>query len=498
MNSMASAGWGLLAWLCCLVSSLPAQDSPPYRSKPKGHEQNRQQVSQTYLGNVKKYANDTNRLVLPGLVADQRRQRIEMLVERTGVGPDAPCEFTIISETSDHGYEALLIAFAKPSDVHRALEFIGQAPGEPFDPGSLRFWAKGEPFVLSLAATNEPPRRIEELLLDRRTGQSLRNEGFLFTGSRRVPALTDPQKQVYAADEYQPKSIVSLFNATDTVLQVPYLASKEMVYQNTIVNPAWAWPEGTLLTLVIESARNDGSKWAKDLVLQVAASPSPDGKPWTGLERLTSLNLLLKNSEGVLNAKPTVLSVVESLALLDRKKHAYYLTVRFEEDVQLGQAQALAKILSSIDCEQGVRIEPPPAGQLYYKAFTPDEVLLDRQGRIFHPWELSVTEKDGQVLGHLLSVESVWKEGAAASELAITDTPVSGPRELGKELEAEVARVKRTNQRAKPPVIMVFAPATLTYGRLKKFLDPALPTHPIIHVYVDIPRPPIPQKKPQP
>jgi hypothetical protein len=176
--------------------------------------------------------------------------------------------------------------------------------------------------------------------------------------------------------------------------------------------------------------------------------------------------------------------------LVDRERHDYYLTVSFGDSVELGQAQALARILSSIDSEKGVRIDPPAAGQLYYRAFTPDPQLLDRKARIFHPWELALTEKGGQVSGKLLLIDSVWKTGASTSELEIAELRISGPQDLRKELDAEVERSRKADKRAKPPVIMVFAPSSLHYGQLMKFMGPALPDHRIVHVYLDTMVPP--------
>ena len=82
-----------------------------------------------------------------------------------------------------------------------------------------------------------------------------------------VAAPDDPRKKVYTADEFQPKFIVSLFNATDSVLAVPYSTRKEDVYQNTIINPDHELPGGAPLTLLIEPVNKDGSKRVKDLVL---------------------------------------------------------------------------------------------------------------------------------------------------------------------------------------------------------------------------------------
>jgi hypothetical protein len=488
----------LVLLLCALSPALHAQDSDPYRSKPKGHAENKQAATRAHETNLKKFAGNPNVLVLPGLVADKAKKRVEVLVERTGVGRDAPCEFTVIAESSDHAYEALLIAFAKPSDVHRALEFIGTKAGESFDPATLRFWAKGEAFLLSLARSNEPPFRLETLLLDKRTGKPLPAEGFLFTGSRLLPDRDDPTKKVYAADEHQPKSIVSLFNSPFSVLEVPYSAAKGEVYQNTIVNPAHEIAEGALLTLIFEPVSKDGSKRVKDLVLEVQSAQASSDKTAPDAEHLKLLSVQLKDADTLLNEPPTLISAIARLAALDRQRHDHFLSVRFGGNVALGQARSLARILSTIDREQGIRIDPPPPGQIYYRAFTPDRELLDRDARLDHPWELSLSEADGRVAGRLLWVNSVWKDNATRSELEFVERPVADPQALRRELDAEIAQARREQRRSKPEVIMVFAPSTLTYGKLMAFLEPALPTHRIVHVYLDEPTPPVPTKKSSP
>jgi hypothetical protein len=484
--------FALLAWAQLGSLSLPSRAGGPPTLTPEGHAVNQQRASEADQSNLKRHARDPQMLVLPGLVADRSRRRVEVMVERTRLAPESPCEFTVIAETSDHAYEALLVAFAKPSDVHRALQFIGIEPGAPFDPDGNRFWARGEPCVLRVAGNHQPPLRLEQLLLDRRTGKTLREEGFLFTGSLKTPAISDSQAWVYAADEYQPKSIVSLFNSSHSVLQVPYVAPKSDVYQNTIINPEHELPEGVLLTLVIEPANPDGTQRVKDLSLRVrAGSPAPD-QSLTGAARLNSLRLELKDGGTILNAKPNLLTVLETLARLDRKAHACFLTLEFDDDVEVGDAQALARVLASVDSEPGVRIEPPPRGQLYYKAFIPNTSLLNREERIYHPWELSLSEKMGRVQGTLVRIESVWKESSAAPELKSTEVPVAGPAELHQALESEAEGTRRTGSRPRPPVMMVFASRTLAYGALVDFLAPSLATHRAVHVYLDTPMPPLP------
>ncbi|MCX6996118.1 MAG: hypothetical protein NTV49_03300 [Kiritimatiellaeota bacterium] len=153
-------------------------------------------------------------------------------------------------------------------------------------------------------------------------------------------------------------------------------------------------------------------------------------------------------------------------------------------------------LMATIDSEQGVRVDPPPAGQLYYKAFLPGPGLLDRADRIENPAELSLVEKDGRVSGQLRLIGSVWKDGRDRPELEIAHRPVSGPQDLRQALEAEAERMKKAQRSPPLKVLLVFAPATLTHGQLLGFLDPVLPTYRIVHVFLDQPLPPIPAKNP--
>ena len=85
-------------------------------------------------------------LVLPGAAGRPQKSCVVTLWgEATGVSPDAPIEFLLIPTDSGHDYEALTISFAKPSDIHRALAFIGLKPGKSVDYAAYRYWvSKGE------------------------------------------------------------------------------------------------------------------------------------------------------------------------------------------------------------------------------------------------------------------------------------------------------------------------------------------------------------------
>lgn len=476
--------------LLLAMGTLCGQIDAPYRSQPRGHEENRSRVDRIHQDELRKFSGETNLLVLPGLIADRRKRRVEVRVERSSVGPNAPCEFLVVSESSDHGYEALLIAFARPSDIHEALRFIGTEPGQSFHPPSHRYWAKGERFLLSVSATNTSPVRVEELLIDRRTGVALPTDGFLFTGSRRIPAPNDPGEAEYAADAFQPMAIASLFSTPYAVFEVPRSVSKEAVYRNTTLNPGIPIDEGALLTLVIEPALPEGSSSVKDLVLQVNAAPRTGNHPRSNVEALADLRVQLRDGPTVLNPDGSLVSVIGSIAALDRERYAPFLTLQWSPGIRLASAQALAEILASLDREQGIRVEPPLPGEPYYRAFTPNRQLLDRTERFFHPLELDLLQKEGRISGRLLLVESVWKEGASRPELQFLERPILDPTDLRRELAADRERTRSSGRHPRPAVMLAFAPSDLTMGQLTAFLEPVLTNHTAIHLLLDEPMPP--------
>jgi len=484
--------------LLLAVTSVHAQVDMPFKARPSGHEENRARVARIHQDELRRFAGDTHRLVLPGLVADRRTRRIEVRVERSAVGANAPCEFLVVNESSDHGYEALLIAFARPSDLHAALRFIGTEPGQSYHPPSHRFWAKGERFLLSILATNTAPLRVENLLIDRRTDAALPPDGFLFTGSRRIPAPDDPSRADYAADTFQPMAIASLFSTPYAVFEVPRSVSKETVYRNTTVNPEFPIVEGTLLTLAIEPALPPGATRVPDLVLQVDAASRTENPPRSKVEALADLRVQLRDGTTVLNPDGSLVSVVGSIAALDRQKHAPFLTLQWSPDICLASAQSLAEILASLDREQGIRIEPPRAGDPYYRAFTPDRQLLDRTERLVQPLELALQQKDGRISGRLVMVDSIWKEGASRSELRFLERPLQGPADLRREIAADQERSRSAGRRPRPNVLLAFASSDLTMGELTAFLEPVLTNHTAIHLFLDESLPAIPPKAPAP
>jgi len=467
-----------------------AQTDSPYRSLPRTHATNKAAVLRSHQELLRKHSHSNDLLFLPGIVANRSTRRIELSVERSSVAPDAPCEFLVVSESSDHTYESLFIAFAEPADVHRALEFIGLPPGQPPHPAHQRSWAKGEKLHLHLHSSNQPPLHVEHLLFDRRSNAHLPETGFLFTGSPSSIPSTQPHRTPNTQNSASSKAIVSLFSTSDAVLQVPQAISKTDVYPNTTSHPDHPLEPGSLFTLVAEPASPAGSSWVEDMTLEVDSIGKDSAPSEPDLEPLARLRFQLRSRHATLNSNANLVTVIASIAAGDRSQHDYPLALRWSPNVRLVDAQALAEILASIDRDQGVRIEPPAAGDLYYRAFTPNRDLLHRNDRPFHPLELSLKESHGQISGHLTFVDSVWKEGASRPELQFKEHSIRDPDELRRTLEQDQQQRRRSGQRPRAPVLLTFAPAGLTVSQVSAFLQPVLTNYFAIHLFLDESPPP--------
>ncbi len=431
-------------------------------------------------------------LVLPGLVANRTTKQIELLAESTGLGGNSTAEFLLIDQVSGHGYEALFWSYAKPSDIHAALVFVGMQPGAPYDPGQLRFWPKGERVMISLVDTNRPagtsPLRIENLILDKKTEKPLAESGFIFTGSIRAPDPKGGTGVVYVADNYDPKSIASLYNEPGTVLDVPWQADKGAVYGAQVVNPDHVLSAGDLVTLILEPERKDGSRRVKDLVMDVGLSP---GKPGPAdpaaklVETGRSFTFRVKDMKGnVLGKESSLEGALAAISELLKTGSEPYLSVCFDGALTLSDVRRTCVILGVIESGAGLRFEPPQEGQLYFKAFVPDERWRDADARVAQPWELHLVREKGLVSGKLVMNESVWTDGNPEPRMKVTSFDVATPKALREQLDADAGRRKQGNRSPDLPVLLIYAKGDLTYGELIRFITPALRTHNTVHVFL--------------
>src|SRR5882672_4122693 len=168
--------WAVLSTLLLLACTVVFADEPA--DKP---DLALQASNQAYEQNQKQFKDNQDYLVLPGLLADRKEKTVRLYGRATGLGPGDPVEFFIIPADSGKDYESLTVAFVKPSDVDRALKFIGMKAGRPVNYTENQYWPKGERVLMSVEWTpigddaqdrrKNPSGKIraEELTLDTRT-----------------------------------------------------------------------------------------------------------------------------------------------------------------------------------------------------------------------------------------------------------------------------------------------------------------------------------------
>jgi hypothetical protein len=455
-----------------LVGALCAQDDfDTYGPQPTGAPE----ATKQYEANLKAHKGDPDRLVLPGLVADRKACTVEVLAESTGLNEGELAEFLLIGQGSSHGYEALLWSFAKPSDVHRALEFIGLEPGTPHNPILPRLWSDGDRVNLMVQSGDGDAFPIERMILDNETGTTLPEEGFVFAGSIIVPLQEGQSKPRYAADVYDPRSVASVYNEPAAVLDVPRAANKGEVYGNQVVNPEYAARGGELVTIVMTPADPDGQPPVRELVLS--------------LDSVTASNQVacrLLEAEGdVLHAEPSMSAMLERLVVLGKEDAAISVDLAFADTLPVPYIGKVCTLMAVVETMGMVRIKPPAAGELYYRAFVPDKRWFKPEGRPTQPWELRLARKGGALTGELVLHTAVWSDTSTTPTFTRKASALAGPGDMRAILDKDAKERQATGRRSLPAVLLVFAESSLTYGEVVSFVSPALSTHATVYLFVE-------------
>jgi hypothetical protein len=320
---------------------------------------------------------------------------------------------------------------------------------------------------------DDPPEkaiRMEAMLVDKATDKPLTELGYAFVGS----VIVEPDKardgNRYGADLFEPNSIISIYNEPSTVLDVPRRAGKHDVWENQLVGPQGVFPSDRLCRLAIEPEYRDGKLRVVDAVLEVSATA---GATNVGPESLTMR--LIQGGKAV-NTNATLKGAVESVMALNTAGHDVCAQVRFGADMTMAAARTTADVIAAFDCEKGIRVEAPPEGQLYYKAFLPDEKLRARENRHAQPWELFLKRSHAGVSGQLVKVDEKWNEASLKPTFVTEAFSVADGVALRKTVDEEGAGL---------PVLLVFAPPALRYGELMAFVGPMLGTHSTVFVYLE-------------
>lgn len=474
----------LLAWSGAVTGFAEGTNSIPPR------ELHLTQVRQLDALRQKQYGASANFLVRPGLLADKTGRVVRICAESLSLKPGDPVEFPLITGSSGKDYEALAVSFASGQDIHEALLFIGLAPGRGTDPSKLRFWPKGDRvrvnFQFNDPGSSSPPTRqtpAEQLVLDTRTGRPLPETGFVFTGSEWMPAVEAVTGKVYAADAFSPGSIIALYNEWFSVLDVPRRAPQQEVYARQVPNPDCTLPANQLIEITLEPFYRDGGAHACDLTLVVAPLATEAGTPpapSAGNDpRLTGppeLSFTLQDRTGVLNTNRSLTGLLATLEAAAQGSRDLFVTVEPAPATPLGALREACRLLETLDNDRGIRIEPPPAGHPYYRAFLPAEKFRRREDRTARVVELHLDKTvSGTATGTLVWVDSEWKNDDTTQVFHETRVGVGSPAGLDSALGTA---------QDLPAVMLVFAPPDLTYGSLREFLVPVLKRNLILYVFL--------------
>ncbi len=458
-----------------VVLAAPGTSVTPHKTP---RELNLARVKTLDAKHLRECGSRTNFLVRPGLVADRSTRTIRMSAESIALESRHPVEFTLITLGSGKDYEAQSVSFASAADLHEALEFIGLRPGQNVNASAMRFWPKGDRVRITLryptpdSANHEPTNRTsrsfcefpaEQLIIDSRTRQPLPENGFVFTGSQRISAVAPATGTVYVADAFSPGCIISLYNDPTTVLDVPRKASQHEVYGYQVPNPERILPQNALIEIILEPFFRDSQPHRFDYTLIVG--PSAESQPAFAL---------VDSAGTTINTNLTLNGFLATLDRLSAPDRDIFVVLRPDDALPLNALPPLAQLLSSLDTEKGIRLEAPPEGHPFYKAFFPNQTYRRREDRPAAATELHLNTAGGTTTGELVFVTTEWAGGDSAPVFHETRLPIFTPDQLTAALAA---------RKDAPAVMLIFVSGPMTYGALRSYAAPLLKRYMVIYVF---------------
>ena len=388
----------------------------------------------------------------------------------TGIAPGAIAEFLLITANSGHDYEALFQTSAFASDIARAFAFLGVPAGRPVDFPRFRFWSAGERIEAEASVAGGAPAPLESFVMDAATKAPRAPEGLLWIGG-----TWDEAHATNAVDGVAgPGSIVPSYNETLSLFDVPRRAPQGEVYETRLAGTnAPAEPYAAVRIVFRPERRPAGAPPLR--VRDVALRLAPDGFSIDGAAPVPPAEALK-----ALQAMRTDLA------------QDPYLSFSWDGALSCADVKAAAMLLSMVDSEEhGLRVDCPPEGFPYYKAFLPPDAWRDRAKRFSQPCELRLavpgptTNESGQVAaagnaapqGTLVAITEHWKDESLTPDLTFEEISVPTPAVFAEALA----------EKAPPnlPALLVFVPGSLPWSALAPYLDAARATHPIVQIFVD-------------
>ena len=305
---------------------------------------------------------------------------------------------------------------ASPATIADALARAGVPRGVPSDIAGARLWPCGEKLALTAVpvSTNGPALAFADLLKDtvEKEEGAILQAPVVYTGGAR-----DASGAVVAATNI-PCAVFALYSHSPSLLQLNGQFDQSTAYGR--FRPKKDWPAGTLFELTL--------KW--------------DGR----------VSVLRRDVELTM---PTLKEKLKALQA-EAATHDLFVRLSFGAGVTVGEAAEIAQAMSLVD-GKGLKMDGPPPGQFFFRAFLPDPAWRERPGRIFQPFEVHVAV-DGSK--KFVFIEEDWSGDGLDPVLKPRETSFSDWSELP-------GLVSKTGELGvKINVLFIFAPRAVPVSAL--------------------------------
>lgn len=404
-------------------------------------------------------ATSTNVQVWSGVIADREKREVRLLVEAVGHRPDTIIEFLIAAPQSNRAYESALMSVAKPSDIVRAMEWIGLPKGDVINGRQFRFWPKGERIsatIRRLNETSESARPLQSVIKEVSTEAPLYGSGGL------VFAGGTWKENDCSVDHEQPCSVMALYNEEETLFDLPLLASKGLAYGRSVLAVKMAY--GDVLEVVIKPMLlSDGGLRTTHLFL--TAQPSDTKEP----------ALVCQDPKGQVIKKGTLTEVMTWMKFLSERGEDLFVTLTMSEEMTVAQAVELARLFDLLD-GKGIKLHGKTQDGLYPRAFLPQAAWRKREGRLPQPFEVYLLGETNR----LTYIEEDWSGEGLDPKLTPKDYPFSDVSELP-------GLVKRVGDKdsKKVELLFVFAPRNAPLKKIMPAVRALSARLPLVYIFAE-------------
>jgi hypothetical protein len=421
------------------------------------------------------YAGNADVLVLDYVLADRKAGSVILLACGTGLEATSLLEFFVVTADSGKDYESLAVTWAKPSDIHKALAFIGLKPGRPVQFDNNYFWSRGPRVTATIDVVKEDVAkkgvvknaeiqsvRIEDFVIGA-DNQTLPHDGFIFAGS--YTHTDENGKTFYAADVMDTRPLLPNYNDPAAVLDVPTQAPQSVVYGSQRLNPQRLLQQGAPANITLRPADKAEQITSRDIQIQMSVDAQ-------------AVRYTLHESTTTLAGPNDLPGLTAAVSKIADGKTDLFTTVSVAADVPVDDVRKLYVVLQAVEKNRGVKLDPPGAGELFHRAFFPDNAWRDRATRLGEPWELFLSHTpNGLLTGRLERLVDNY-EPEATEKQTLQTFDVASPDAFLKTVN--------DNQSQWSKAIFIYPPTDLTYGQLMQWARPALPTYPRIFVFTTV------------